>query len=214
MNLTASHDSPRFATSIYNPVRYKYHANPRENRDYRIDQPDQRTRQIQQMILVQQFTYIGAPHIWNGDEVGMWGADDPDSRKPIVWSDLAYEDEVSDPFGRSREPDRVEPDTVLLEVYRDLIELRRQHIRLFVDGDLDYLLADDGRGLLAYERVLGDQRAVVAFNVSDQKQTVTIEAADGAYRGALALGDVIEVRAGSLTVELDPVSAAVLIREP
>ena len=45
------------------------------------------------MILVQQFTYVGAPHIWNGDEVGMWGADDPDERKPMVWSDLRYEDE-------------------------------------------------------------------------------------------------------------------------
>ena len=52
------------------------------------------------MILVQQFTYVGAPHIWNGDEVGMWGADDPDDRKPLVWSDLTYEVEKTHPFGR------------------------------------------------------------------------------------------------------------------
>ncbi|MGD8277849.1 MAG: alpha-amylase family glycosyl hydrolase, partial [Gemmatimonadota bacterium] len=61
MNLTASHDAPRFATSIYNPGRYKYRVTPRENPDYRIDRPDARTREVQRMILAQQFTYIGAP---------------------------------------------------------------------------------------------------------------------------------------------------------
>jgi cyclomaltodextrinase / maltogenic alpha-amylase / neopullulanase len=164
MNLTASHDTPRFSTSIYNPGRYKYHSNPREDPEYRIDRPDERTRRTQQMILVQQFTYIGAPHIWNGDEVGMWGADDPDDRKPMVWSDLRYEDEVAHPFGRARRPDRVAPDTSLFRVYRELIALRKQHLRLFVDGKLNWLVTDDQRDLLVYDRVLGAQRAVVAFN--------------------------------------------------
>ena len=47
MNLTASHDTPRFGTSIYNPGRYKYHNSPREDPAYRIDRPDERTRRIQ-----------------------------------------------------------------------------------------------------------------------------------------------------------------------
>ena len=101
--------------------------------------PDERTRRTQENILVQQFTYIGAPHIWNGDEVGMWGADDPDERKPMVWADLRYEDEVTHPFGRARRRDRVAPDTALFRVYRDLIALRKAHLRLFVDGDLRWL---------------------------------------------------------------------------
>ena len=65
------------------------------------------------MILVQQFTGVGAPHVWNGDEVGMWGADDPDERKPLVWADLRYDDETTDPLGRPRHRDRVVPDTAL-----------------------------------------------------------------------------------------------------
>ena len=113
MNLTASHDTPRFGTSVYNPGRYKYRNTPREDPAYRIDRPDERTRRIQQLILVQQFTWIGAPHVWNGDEVGMWGADDPDERKPLVWSDLRYDDETTDPLGRPRRRDRVAPDTAL-----------------------------------------------------------------------------------------------------
>ena len=212
MNLTASHDAPRFATSVYNPGRYKYRVTPRESPEYRIDRPDERTRQVQRMILVQQFTYIGAPHIWNGDEVGMWGADDPDPRKPMVWADLTYEDEVADPFGRPRRRDRVAPDLELLETYRELVALRRQHLRLFVDGTLTWRLTDDARGLLAYERALGEERALVAFNTSDESVTLALEAANGAWRPAFPRADAVEVTDGSLTVTLPSRSAAAWVR--
>jgi cyclomaltodextrinase len=187
MNLTASHDTPRFSTSIFNRGRYKYHNRPTEDSTYRIDRPDERTRRAQRMILVQQFTYIGAPHIWNGDEVGMWGADDPDERKPMVWSDLRYEDEITHPLGQGRRRDRVRPDTALFRVYRELIALRKNHLRLFVDGTLNWIRTDDARGILVYERVLGDQRAIVAFNASDQAQEINV-AADGRYRVAFPAG--------------------------
>jgi cyclomaltodextrinase len=211
MNLAASHDTPRFGTDVYNPGRYKYHDTPREDRAYKIDRPDERTRRIQQMILVQQFTFLGAPHIWNGDEVGMWGADDPDERKPMVWADLRYDDEIADPFGRPRLRDRVVPDTTLFRVYHDLIALRKQHLRLFVDGTLTWLLTDDARGLLAYDRVLGDQRAIVAFNASDEAHEVSLKA-DGTYRLAFPAGDVVSVADGTLRAELPPRAARVWVR--
>jgi cyclomaltodextrinase len=214
MNIAASHDSPRFGTSIYNPGRYKYHTNPRENPDYRIDRPDEQTRQIQQMILVQQFTYIGAPHIWNGDEIGMWGADDPDSRKPMVWADLEYEDEIAHPFGRSRRRDRVAPDMELLRVYQDLVTLRTENLRLLVDGDLKYLLMDDASGLLVYQRSLGERRAVVAFNASGEVHDVMIEAANGTWRAAFPRGgESIHVAEGSLAAKLPARTARVWIRD-
>jgi len=212
MNLTASHDTPRFGTSVYNPGRYKYRNIPREDPAYRIDRPDERTRRIQQMILVQQFTYVGAPHVWNGDEVGMWGADDPDERKPVVWADLSYDDETTHPLGRPRHRDRVVPDTALFRVYRDLIALRKQHLRLFVDGTLTWLLVDDARGLLAYDRVLGDQGAIVAFNASDAPRRVSV-AADGTYRVAFPAGGVVTTAGGVLTAELPPRTARVWVRE-
>ncbi len=212
MNLTASHDTPRFSTSVYNPTRYKYHNGPREDPGYRIDRPDERTRRIQQLILVQQFTYIGAPHIWNGDEVGMWGADDPDERKPLVWADQRYEDETTHPFGRPRHRDRVAPDTALFRVYQELIILRKQHLRLFVDGAVSWLLTDDANGLLAYARFLGDQRAIVAFNASDAPRDIGL-AAEGSYRLAYpAAGDVTSAD-GTLRALLPPRAARVWIRE-
>jgi cyclomaltodextrinase / maltogenic alpha-amylase / neopullulanase len=212
MNLTASHDTPRFSTSVYNPGRYKYRNTPREDSAYRIDRPDERTRRIQQLILVQQFTGVGAPHIWNGDEVGMWGADDPDERKPLVWADLRYDDETTDPLGRPRRRDRVVPDTALFRVYHDLIALRKEHLRLFVDGTLHWLLTDDAHGLLAYERVLGDRRAVVAFNNSGAPRNISI-AADGGYRLAFPAGGGLTVADGTLRAQLPPRSGRVWIRE-
>ena len=212
MNLTASHDAPRFATSIYNPGRYKYQVHPRGNPDYKIDRPDARTRQIQQMILVQQFTYGGAPHVWNGDEVGMWGADDPDDRKPLLWDDLTYDDETTHPFGQPRRRDPVAPDAELFQVYKTLIALRQNHLRLFVDGALTYRLADDARGLLVYERALDDARAIVAFNTSDESQTVTIDAENGSYQAVFPAGEPVEVADELLTVELPARTAAVWVR--
>jgi cyclomaltodextrinase / maltogenic alpha-amylase / neopullulanase len=212
MNLTASHDTPRFGTSVLNRGRYKYHNRPAEDPGYRIDRPDAATRQKQELILVQQFTYVGAPHIWNGDEVGMWGADDPDERKPLVWADLSYEDETTHPMGQRRKRDRVAPDTALFRVYRDLIGLRKQHLRLFVDGSLTWLVQDDRQGLLAYDRVLGDQRAIVAFNNSDEVRSVSVPA-QGSYRLAYPTGGPVSTSQGKLSARLPARTARVWIRE-
>jgi cyclomaltodextrinase / maltogenic alpha-amylase / neopullulanase len=211
MNLTASHDTPRFSTSVYNPGRFKYHNNPREDPDYRIDRPDERARRTQQLILAQQFTYIGAPHIWNGDEVGMWGADDPDERKPLVWADLRYEDEVTHPFGRPRRRDPVRPDTAMFRVYQELIALRKRHLRLFVDGSLGWLRTGSA-GVLAYERVLGDERAVVAFNTSETPVEFTVPG-EGEFRVAYPADAGVSKDTGLLTTRLPGREARVWIRE-
>jgi len=216
MNLTASHDSPRFGTSIYNPGRYKHRVNPRENPDFKIDRPDARTREIQEMILVQQFTYIGAPHVWYGDEVGMWGGDDPDPRKPMVWGDLEYEAEASHPMGLPRRADVVAPDLKLFRTYQELATLRKDHLRLFVDGDLTWLEVDDANRVLAYRRALGNEEAIVAFNASEDPQELVVEAADGkwlvAHATAGPTGGTIDVRGGTLASELAPLAARVWIR--
>jgi glycosidase len=220
MNLTASHDSPRFGTSIYNPGRYKHRVNPRENPDYRIDRPDARTLEIQELILVQQFTYIGAPHIWYGDEVGMWGGDDPDPRKPMVWSDLEYEPEMMHPMGGTRRASLVVPDLWLRGVYQRLIDLRQGRLRLFVDGDLEWLLTNDADRLLAYRRSLGDQQVIVAFNASEDYAEIEISAEDGAWHtvyqtGRYSEGDVVgitNVASGTLASRFAPLSARVWVR--
>lgn len=213
MNLTASHDTPRFGTSIYNPGRFKYHNRPPEDAKYRIDQPDARTKAIMRQILVQQFTWIGAPHIWNGDEAGMWGADDPDERKPLIWSDLTYEDERTHPLaGGSRKRDTVAVDTALFATYKALAALRQQHLRLFVDGSNSWKVQDDGRRLLAYERGLDGKRAVVAFNGSDKPQEIVVPSS-GNFAVAYPAGFVAASNSDTLRALLPARGAVVWIRE-
>ncbi len=162
MNLTASHDTPRFSTSIFNPVMYKYRVNPRETPGYKIHRPDERTWRDVRLILAQQFTWVGSPHVWMGDELGMWGADDPDCRKPLIWPDLDFEDETTHPFGQERPRDPVRADKDLLEYYRHLITLRRTN-PVFAWGETEVLITDDRQNLLVYERYFepGDMRVPV-----------------------------------------------------
>lgn len=231
MNLTGSHDAPRFATSLFNPGVYKSGVTPRDDPGYRITRPDAETRRRQELILVQQYTWVGAPHVWYGDEVGMWGADDPDPRKPMLWEDVTYQDEASDPFGRPRAPDPVAPDLELRERYRRLIALRKGHLALFVDGGVVPVEArTDGSaggdpqapaGLLAYQRVLGNgqdaERAVVIFNRGGSAAPVAVAVPNGTYVRAYhtdgAAGERVTVADGTLRVEMPALSAGVWVRE-
>ena len=52
------------------------------------------------MIVLLQMTYLGAPMVYYGDEAGMWGGDDPCDRWPMVWEDMTYEPQASDPLKR------------------------------------------------------------------------------------------------------------------
>ena len=205
MNLAASHDTPRISTSLYNPVLYKYGQHPRGNPDFKVERPDARTRAIQESILVQQFTWSGAPHIWNGDEMGMWGGDDPDVRKPLLWSDYAFEDELTHPLGQERRHDVVAADLQLIGLYRELIELRKANMRLFVDGQTKWLTVDDERRVLVYERRLEDEYALVVFNASDDTHEVTIP--EGTYRQVYPTGSVVT----TATLSLPPLTARVYL---
>lgn len=210
MNLTASHDTERFATSIQNAGnRYKYRMSPRETPGLRIDKPDEWTRRLQRLILVHQFTYVGAPHIWNGDEFGMWGADDPDMRKPIIWPELAFDDETAHPFGKARKRDAVRADLDWMAFVRSLIHIRKSHPAL-VKGDLAYKPTDDPEQALAYERRHDGETLVVVFRNRTDDGTLSVSGMkDGRYTDLLG-GPDITVEGGRLTVHMEGKTALLL----
>jgi len=211
MNLLASHDAERISTSIYNNGRYKYQVKPYDNADYKIDKPDEKTLTIQKMILIHQFTFIGSPHIWYGDEVGMWGADDPDTRKPMVWTDIEYEDESTHPFNKERRTDKVEQDTLLLNYYKKLIQIRKAYPTLAY-GDIIFSLADDENNTFAYSRIYQEQEIVAAFNKSTVQKTLEIPVKkNGAYKNALNENEVFEAKNGILKIELEQHKAIILV---
>jgi glycosidase len=212
MNVTSTHDSPRISTSLYNKGMDKYHAKPSDDPDYKINKPDSLIRKEQKLLLVHQFTFVGAPHIWNGDEVGMWGADDPDCRKPVLWDDIQYEDEKAnyDP-AKFRPVDIVRPDTALFAFYKRLSLMRKENPAL-VYGDLNFMVADDQKMLLAYSRRFKNEEIIAVFNRSDKQQTVALkDLKNMPYSVILSLQGISVKNINSgIELTMDPVSAEVL----
>ena len=103
---------------------------PYDDENYRIDRPDDETWDILKMLLIHQYTYIGCPHIWYGDEVGMWGADDPDCRKPMLWEDVNYEPETFRFDGKRGEGYSVKRNEDLFAFYQKLIHLSFHRLQL------------------------------------------------------------------------------------
>lgn len=174
MNLTASHDVPRFATSVFNKNKYKVDTNPYEGNDYKIHKPDAATYEIMKLMLVQQFTYIGSPHIWAGDEMGMWGGDDPNCRKPLIWKDLEFEPETYhqiDGFTRPKDPVRFNDQW--FDFYKKLIKIRKENPVLAL-GDVEFLIVDDEREILTYSRFDENEEVIIVFNSNEEVQTVDI----------------------------------------
>jgi glycosidase len=212
MNVAATHDSPRLSTSLFNKTMDKYNAKPSDNPDYKINKPDQTTRQEQLLLLVHQFTFIGAPHIWNGDEAGMWGADDPDCRKPIVWDDIKYEDERAN-FNpeKSRPVDVVSPDTALLSFYKKLVLMRKEN-PVLIYGDLNFTIMDDQKMVFAYTRKMDNKEITVVFNRSGKIQTITLTGLKSMdYENILSTGgNLIKDTDSGTEITLEPLSAVVL----
>ena len=219
-NLLDSHDSARLASNIINAdvVRYReWHAycEKSQARNPRYDPrgPTPAERRIQKLAVLLQMTYVGAPMVYYGDEVGMWGARDPCCRKPMVWDDMTYADEALLPDGTLRKhPDRVAVDTDMLEHYRRCIGIRNALPALQI-GDYQTLLADDAAGVFAFQRSTADESVLVVVNRSGEARHVTLPVAAGVYNDVLNGGETCSTAAQCLALEVAPQWGAVLVKE-
>jgi cyclomaltodextrinase len=163
-NLMDSHDVDRLPSQIINPDNwYDHDANPGQNPDYQVRKPNAEELLIQKFIIGIQMTLPGAPMIYYGDEVGMWGGDDPDCRKPMVWPDLNYDPEVSHPFNKPRPKDEVSFNQELFEWYKKLIYIRNDNPALAL-GDINFFLIDNENEILGYERTLDNDKMIIILN--------------------------------------------------
>ncbi|MEM9546748.1 MAG: glycoside hydrolase family 13 protein [Bacteroidota bacterium] len=171
MNLCASHDSPRLATSMANRKKYKYNANPKADSKYNIGPPTEADYQLMRLFMLHQFTWIGSPHIWMGDEMGMFGSDDPDNRKPLVWDDIQFDNEKNPPFTDLRYVHKPKIRKDVQNAYKKLAALRKNNPAL-IQGT--YRFVDIGNNLLAYERVLENENRLIIINTADIKKKINI----------------------------------------
>lgn len=211
MNMISGHDSPRVLTSLYNKTPYKYNANPEADPDYNINRPDEATYRDLKLLLVHQFTYVGSPNIWNGDEMGMWGGDDPHNRKPLIWKYIRFEDEKAHPSGLSRPVDKVEFNDDIFNWYKKLIDMRKSNKVLSL-GEISFLRMDDEKNILAYERYDDSDKIIVVFNNSETSQLFALKELTGYIWKELLTGNEKNFRNRLVEIELEPKSVIVLKR--
>lgn len=156
-NLLASHDTDRIVSRLFNArpgFTFDSRNRPQDGEEYDERKPDARAYDLNRLALLLQATYLGAPMIYYGEEVGMFGADDPSCRKPRPWPDLP---EMADPDDR--------PDYELEAWYRKWLTLRRESDVLQL-GMVRHLDANDP-DVFAFERRLNESALLVVINRGD-----------------------------------------------
>lgn len=180
-NLFDSHDSNRIGSHIINRGIGDYRdwgnyfniSKAADNADYSTRKPSAADVELQKLFVIMQMTYVGAPMVYYGDEVGMWGANDPDCRKPMIWDDIEYDDEVYNADGSTHEPDKVEVNRDLFDHYKKLIHIRKNNPVLQY-GAYKTLMADDEIDLFIFERSYEGKKLIVVINNSGQNQEITL----------------------------------------
>ena len=176
LNLFGSHDANRIGSHIVNRANgignfrdwghYFGASKPIDNPDYSPRKPQAEDIALQKLFVIMQMTYVGAPMVYYGDEAGMWGGNDPDCRKPMVWDDIVYDDEVTNPDGSWHAPDRVSVNHDLLAHYKNMIAIRNAHPAL-QRGSYRTLLTDDDKGILIFERNYRNEKLYIVINNGD-----------------------------------------------
>ncbi len=160
-------------------------------------------------------TCIGAPGVYYGDEAGMWGADDPDDRKPMLWPDMQYADEVSHPFGKSRPADTNTFNKDLFQYYRSLIHLRQEHRALSL-GESRTIITDDERDIYSFLRTHNGEEILVVLNNNTTLQNITIPSGDPVSSkdwATLFASPGVQTRDGGRSFTIPPKSGLVLKAE-
>jgi cyclomaltodextrinase len=175
LNLYDSHDTERLPSRIVNPNRhFDYYAGLRANKDYQLRPPNEEEYRLQKLLMLFQFTYIGSPMIYYGTEAGMWGADDPDCRKPMVWKEFQYDDENAELITGKSKPFKIAFNEQVYRDYKTLIDLHHRH-RALKYGSFKFLIADDEKTLIAFERAFEGEKIITLINASDTAQTVELK---------------------------------------
>ena len=128
LNLIDCHDTKRFLTECSND------------------------KDKMKLAIAFQFTYLGVPYIYYGDEVGMSGGDDPDCRRCMIWDEKLQ-------------------DLSLKKLYKDMIKLRKEN-KALIFGSYKNLYTKENT--LAYLRSYEDEKIVVLINNSHKEETAAL----------------------------------------
>ncbi len=192
MNELSNHDHSRFLTRTNHRVGRTDSAGP---------QAAERgvNKAVFREAVVMQMSWMGAPTIYYGDEVGVCGFTDPDSRRTYPWG---------------------HEDLALLQFHKDLIRIRRENPELR-NGSIKYV--DRDYNYLAYGRFNKSGQCLILVNNNNhpiEKQVFVWElgtAKHGKMRALIwtdengySAGQEFEITGGKIKIELPKTSAVIL----
>ena len=152
-------DTDRIFSGMINPNRV-YDRNNQSDQGYlniRPDLYDGTAVSKLKRVVAMQMMLPATPVIYYGDEKGMWGADSPRNRKPMLWEDYEPYDNETDNIIKYKDRLRSFPSVVEVnEVqkwisypvnsnadienhYKALLKVRKEHKNLFKNGKLRIL---------------------------------------------------------------------------
>lgn len=126
------------------------------------------------LLLLFQFTYVGAPSIYYGDEIGLPGGKDPDCRRAFTWDEAQWNSD-------------------LRSYIKSLVQIRKSHAALRRGGYWP-LYHHDRDGLYAFLRKQGDHDAeslVVVLNNSDAAVVRNIPTTHTGWHHGLTVRDLL-----------------------
>ena len=127
-NLIDSHDTKRFLTECNDDL------------------------ESMKLAVAFQFTYLGVPYIYYGDEIGMNGGDDPFNRRCMIWDE---KDQNSDMF----------------EYFKKMIKIRKENKEL-IYGDYKELYCKDN--IIIFERKYKGNNILVVINNNEDEQIIEL----------------------------------------
>ncbi|HVP13665.1 MAG TPA: alpha amylase N-terminal ig-like domain-containing protein [Phycisphaerae bacterium] len=163
-NLLNSHDTDRASSMFMNPdLEYDKADRLQDNGpNYNPNRPTPDCYHKLKLEVMFQMAFLGAPMFYYGDEVGMYGADDPSCRKPMYWEDLMPYDDPDE---------RIVPG--LRDHYRRMIAIRNTYPALQL-GSFETLLMNDSLRMYAFARTLGNDTIVIVLNNSDKPHKLNV----------------------------------------
>lgn len=151
-----------------------------------------------QLAALFQFTFLGTPCLYYGDEVGLDGDNDPDCRKCMEW-------------------DTAQQDRELHAFYKGIIGLRKSFSALR-SGSFRFIYAKEQDHVIAYERADEQSRWIIVLNrskdrcvvhlpVSEQWQEVMLQKNIGGF----VYGDTLSAEGRSLKVDVEGYSSRIFV---
>jgi cyclomaltodextrinase len=148
-------------------------------------------------FLFQMF-YPGAPAVYYGDEIGLEGGKDPDSRRAFDWDEDSWNTELRGFVQR------------LIACRKDTVSLRR--------GQFKRLMLDEAAGTCAFSRNLGTSSALLAMNVSSAAAELRIPMQGLGWGDGESVASALDdhswtIDQGHLTVSLEPMQGELILSD-